>query len=358
MAKILHIANFNHIKTKGCFQNSTQQKISNGLIRNGHQVINYSDRDMCRMFGFGSMNIYGRKKVNKHLLKFCESIEPDGIVIGHADTIDLRTLLKIKELFPHIKILEWNVDSIAISDDAKSNRDALYNLKKIKLKQEAVDVLLISTADRRFLNQLKTGRNKVGYLPNIVDNSIETGKSFKEPELSYDLFFSCNPMLKRQFCGVFRDIEKICEEIILKVSGLKVLYAGVLGYPKLSGSHYQKAMIESTMGFNLSHINDAYLYSSDRLAHMIGNGLLVFVDRRTGFGDIFKEDEMAFYETPEELYEKLNYFKNNPEVRMEHAYKGYEKYYSLFNEQKIGKYISDLLFDTFSFSSYSFPSLI
>ena len=296
MAKILHIANFNHIKTKGCFQNSTQQKISNGLIRNGHQVINYSDRDMCRMFGFGSMNIYGRKKVNKHLLKFCESIEPDGIVIGHADTIDLRTLLKIKELFPHIKILECN-------------------LKKIKLKQEAVDVLLISTADKRFLNQLKTGRNKVGYLPNIVDNSIETGKSFKEPELSYDLFFSCNPMLKRQFCGVFRDIEKICEEIILKVSGLKVLYAGVLGYPKLSGSHYQKAMIESTMGFNLSHINDAYLYSSDRLAHMIGNGLLVFVDRRTGFGDIFKEDEMAFYETPEELYEKLNYFKNNPDQK-------------------------------------------
>lgn len=358
MAKILHIANFNQLKTKGCSQNATQQKITNGLIRNGHQVINYSDRDMCRMLGFGSMNIYGKKKLNEHLLKFCRNIEPDGLIIGHADTVKTDTLLKIKEDFPRLKILEWNVDAIAMSADEHSNQDALYNLKKLKSKQAAVDILLITTAAKDFLQPLKTPTNKVGYLPNPVDKSIETAKSFQEKHLPYDLFFACNPLLKRQFCGTFTAVDTITKDILSAVPDLQTLFAGIKDSPKLSGAKYQKAFSSCAMGFNLSHINDAYLYSSDRLAHMIGNGLLVFVDRRTGFNDLFAEDEMAFYETPQELYEKIAYFKNNPEKRMENARKGYEKYYSLFNEQIIGKYITDLLFTDFNPSAYPFPTLI
>ncbi len=358
MAKILHIANFNQIKTKGCSQNATQQKITNGLIRTGHQVINYSDRDICRMLGLGSMNFYGRRKVNEHLRKFARSIEPDAIIIGHADTIKTETLLAIKADFPAVKILEWNVDSLALCPDELSTEDALYNIRKLKNKLPAVDVLLATTADKRFLSQFKIKTTKVGYLPNPVDKSIETGEAFRHRELPYDLFFACNPLLKRQFCGTFTDVNQIAENILSKVSGLNPLFAGLQGRPKLDAAKYQHAFSECAMGLNLSHINDAYLYSSDRIAHMIGNGLLVFVDRRTGFGDLFSEDEMAFYETQEELYEKITYFKNNPEARMKTAHKGYEKYYSLFNAEVIGKYITDLLFSDFNPSSYAFPTLI
>ena len=68
MKKIIHVSNFNLIRLKGCFQVGFPFKISNGLIRNGYSVLNYPDRDLCRMFGFGHMNFIGRNRLNKHLL--------------------------------------------------------------------------------------------------------------------------------------------------------------------------------------------------------------------------------------------------------------------------------------------------
>jgi hypothetical protein len=40
MARILHVGNFS-LKAKGAFQHSVEHKVSNGLIRNGHQVVNF-----------------------------------------------------------------------------------------------------------------------------------------------------------------------------------------------------------------------------------------------------------------------------------------------------------------------------
>ena len=100
MKKIIHVSNFNLIRLKGCFQVGFPFKISNGLIRNGYSVLNYPDRDLCRMFGFGHMNFIGRNRLNKHLINFCKVTEPDAILIGHADLISNETLFEIKRLFP------------------------------------------------------------------------------------------------------------------------------------------------------------------------------------------------------------------------------------------------------------------
>ena len=112
------------------------------------------------------------------------------------------------------------------------------------------------------------------------------------------------------------------------------------------------------MGLNLSHTNDVYLYSSDRLAHFMGNGLLTFVDKRTGYADLFNEMEMVFYEEPAELYEKIAFYQKHDTTRQQISQAGYEKYTALFNEKRIGQYISDVLFDTFTPADYPFPTLI
>ena len=44
MALVVHAANFG-LRPKGAFQNNVERKLTNGLIRNGHQVLNFSDRD-------------------------------------------------------------------------------------------------------------------------------------------------------------------------------------------------------------------------------------------------------------------------------------------------------------------------
>ena len=47
MVKIVHASNFSR-KAKGAFQHSVEHKITNGLIRNGHAVSTFSDRDVAR----------------------------------------------------------------------------------------------------------------------------------------------------------------------------------------------------------------------------------------------------------------------------------------------------------------------
>lgn len=344
--KILHVANFNFLKTNGCCENSMQKKITNGLIRAGHNVITFSDRDLCRMLGFtGSMNVLGRKRINKYLIKFALQIRPDIIMLGHADTIKTETLLEIKKRLPHVKIVDWNVDWISYCERASThfNKDTDFNLTKLRDKSSATDIILVTTGDKEDLKQLKTEKNTVAFMPNIVDKSIETGRVFEHENLPYDFLFAATPTLTREFCSKFTSVDTVAEDIKRYVPDLNPLFAGVAGHPKVHATQYQKACESAAMGLSLSHINSVYLYQSDRLAHFMGNGVLTFLDSASGYRDFFSDDEIAFYATPEELYQKIAYYKANPLERMKVAKAGHDKYVSLFNEVKVAEYIIDLI---------------
>ena len=344
--KILHIANFNLLKTNGCCENSMQKKITNGLIRAGHNVITFSDRDLCRMLGFtGSMNALGRKRVNRYLIDFAMQICPDIIMLGHADTIKTETLLEIKKRLSNVKIVDWNVDNITSVCHAEDRcgSDAQYTVQKLKNKQIASDVVLVTTADKNSLSQLKTANNIVAFMPNIVDKSIETGRVFEHENLPYDFLFAATPTLTREFCGKFVNVDTVAEDIKRHIPDLNPLFAGVAGNPKVHATQYQKACESAAMGLSLSHINSVYLYQSDRLAHFMGNGVLTFLDSASGYRDFFSDDEVAFYATPEELYQKIAYYKANPLERMKVAKAGHDKYVALFNEVLVAEYIIDLV---------------
>lgn len=344
--KILHVANFNLLKTNGCSQNSMQRKITNGLIRAGHQVVTFSDRDLCRMMGVtGSMNFWGRQKVNAYLIRFCRDIRPDVIFLGHADTITADTLAQIKQMMPHIKIVDWNVDWIISEGNGVDalKADASFNVQKLLSKAAVSDVIFVTTGDKEALKQLKTKTNIVGFFPNIVDKSIETGRVFEHENLPYDFLFAATPTLPREFCGTFQSVDKIAEQITYHVPYLKPFYAGVAGYPKVHAADYQQTCERCAMGFSLSHVNSVYLYQSDRLAHFMGNGLLTFLDSASGYRDFLTDDEVAFYTTPDELYQKIAYYKANSADRMRVARAGHDKYVALFNEVRVTRYMMDLL---------------
>lgn len=345
MARIIHVSNFNLLRLKRCYLNSASFKISNGLIRNGHHVINFPDRDLCRMFGFGHMNWLGRKRVNKHLITFCKSIKPDAILLGHADTITTETLKEIKKLLPNVKILQWNVDWIVPGLDDE-------NIDVIKSKLNVVDATLVTTAESKLLKQFEKEDKFVGFLPNITDNSIETFDMFEKESSEYDMMFCASRNGIRQFCSKNVRVSDIVNDIKEKLPNLKMLLAGFSREQSLDGIDYQNAHGKCVIGFNLSRVNDVYLYTSDRLAHVVGNGQMAIIDRRTGYGDIFNDDEMVFYETREEFFEKLKYYSSNPKERMRVAKKGCEKYRKLFNEKVVAKYIMDILFDKLDKSEY------
>ena len=95
------------------------------------------------------------------------------------------------------------------------------------------------------------------------------------------------------------------------------------------------------MALNLSRGNPTKHYSSNRIASLMGNGLMVFIDKKVFMNNFFNSDEIVSYNNIEDLSNKINYYKKNDRLRKSIAKKGKEKYFKLFNECKISKYIID-----------------
>ena len=73
----------------------------------------------------------------------------------------------------------------------------------------------------------------------------------------------------------------------------------------------------------------------------MGNGLLTFVDKKTHLQDFFDDKEIIFYSTVNDLSDKIKYYAGRDSERISIAKRGKEKYFKLFNEKKIAKFILD-----------------
>ena len=96
------------------------------------------------------------------------------------------------------------------------------------------------------------------------------------------------------------------------------------------------------MGLNLSRGIATKYYSSNRIASILGNGLLTFIDKKTQLNDFFNDDEVIFYNNIEDLASKIKFFSKNDSLRKKIAKKGKNKYFKLFDGNKISKYIVDI----------------
>ena len=67
---------------------------------------------------------------------------------------------------------------------------------------------------------------------------------------------------------------------------------------------------QNKIGLNLSQGKSSNYYSSDRIAQLIGNGLLTFIDKKTFLSD-FSNDEMVFYNDIDDLSYKINKYKKD-----------------------------------------------
>ena len=55
------------------------------------------------------------------------------------------------------------------------------------------------------------------------------------------------------------------------------------------------------MAINLSQGSSSKYYSSDRIAQLMGNGILTFIDKKTKLNYFFKNNEAIFYNSIRDL---------------------------------------------------------
>ena len=327
--KILHITNFNERHNGRLFYN-TGRRINNGFIKLGHTVQTLSDRDVVSNER-KILDIYGSKSLNLKLLEITGNYIPDLIVLGHADQISNETLSKIKSFYPLTKICQWFLDKM---DD----NDWKINKKRFEKKIKYLDANFCTTHP----TEIKSFKgNNISFIPNPVDKSFENIKIFTNKVFKYDLFFALSHGVHR---GSLKKGKIDNREIFLKKleksnNTIKFNFFGIDNKQPIWAENFKKELSKCKMALNLSQGSPLKFYSSDRIAQLIGNGILTFVDIRTKLNKLFNHNEVIFYKNIEDLSKKINKYKNSQDLRNKIAINGMNKYHKHMNSEKVACFI-------------------
>ncbi len=326
--KILHVTNFNERHDGRLFYN-TGRRINNGFVRLNHSVLTISDRDIISNHRT-LKDMDGSKKLNLKVLDTISNYVPDLIVFGHADSINIDTLDFIRAYYPGIKMTQWFLD--------KMDSGWIRNKKRFMDKINLMDCSFCTTHPK----ELKIDKsNKVYYMPNPADISFETLKCYENNNQTNDLFFAMSHGVHRGILkrGKFDKRAIFLQNLKDKNANLKFDLYGHNNKQPIWSDDYKIALNKCKMALNLSQGEPSKFYSSDRIAQLVANGILTFVDKRTKLNKIFKNNEVIFYSSINDLSKKINFYLNNKVLRNKIAKRGKEKYLKHLNSTKVASYI-------------------
>jgi hypothetical protein len=338
--RILHAAIFNTRKY-GADMYATDRKISAGLVRDGHFVYDFSYRDICRNESFFRTSRFGGRKMNRKLLKACSIIRPELVLLGHSELISAPALAEIKRLYPRTKIGLWYVD-------------ALFHREKMRHVRERLDYIdvFFATTGGDYLKEYSTPATVSAFIPNMVDPAVESGRAFQATSFDNDFIYCGRDSGDPERQAFLRHLQQETAAF------LRSSFRGCLGNGPLTGQGYLEFLAQSRMALNFSRRNDVELYSSDRLAQLTGNGLLTFCPRIPKMGQLFGEDELVYFETVDDLLEKIKYFHEHDDARIRIAENGHRRAHTCYNSQRVCRFMIELLFELPFSSEYEWGDQI
>ncbi|MDC3391249.1 glycosyltransferase, partial [Candidatus Pelagibacter sp.] len=334
----LRILNIYHLAQKlnhRIYNLSLGKKFTNGFIRNGHDVIEISDRDYIRQNKTLSL-INSKNKFHNYLLETFKNYNPDLIIFGHSDHITSDILSDFRSVNKNIIVSQWNEDPF-LGDFKDKSR----NIDKLKKFIPLVDHSFITT-NPSVINISKKQAQNIHYFITPVDRNIECFNVFKlNPQ--NDIFYAMSHGVNRAILkeGKIDNRVTFLEKLIKKIDDIKYDFYGFGKQEPVWGNDFYKSLLNSKMALNLSRGNPTKHYSSNRIASLMGNGMMVFIDRKVEMNYFFNKKEIISYSSIEDLASKIKYYKKNDQLRKTIAKNGKNKYFKLFNETKISKYIID-----------------
>jgi len=334
--RIFNIYNLAQKLNHRIYNLSLGKKFTNGFIRNGHDVIEISDRDYIKQQKiFNIINI--KDKFKNYLVETFKNYNPDLIVFGHTDNINEEIISAFKSINKNLIVSQWYEDPL-MSNLANTSD----NINKLTKFLPLVDHSFITT-DPSEINLTNTRKKNIHFFITPVDQNIECFNVFNlNPQ--NDIFYAMSHGVNRAKLksGKIDERVKFLEKLIGKINGIKYDFYGIGKQEPIWGNDFYMSLLNSKMALNLSRGKPTKYYSSNRIASLMGNGLLVFIDKKVKMDDFFNENEIITYQSIDELSDKIRYYKNNENQRIKIAKNGKQKYFKLFNERIISKYIVDI----------------
>ena len=330
--RILNVGDFNWMTgrerdTANVDLFAIRQKLGRAAVRAGHMVVEFSDRAVSRTHAPFRIRRLGVRACNVLFLRMVEEVRPDLILLHFADDIGNATLEEARRLAPGVRIADVNIDPLP----------SPRTRARLLMRRDAVDAMLVTTAGEA-LREFAGRTSFVAFMPNPVDAAVETGRAFEAATAGADLVFPAGDDSPRQIgARPFRPSELVAD-LRASLPDLRLSSPGV-GGPRLRGRAYFQALEGAAMGLSLSRYSDQPLYASDRMAHMLGSGLLTFVDARAGFQAMYGEDELAVYADLDDLKRQLRLFKADDARRRAVAEGGWRRTFELFEAGRVVAYL-------------------
>ncbi len=334
--KILNLYNQGQKLNHRLYNISVGKKFTNGFIRNNHDVLEISDRDYLK--SNKSLNLFPNKiNFQKFLIETFKNYNPDLFFFGHTNNIDINTIEELKLINKNLIISQWNEDPIMTGLDYSKK-----NIANIKLYSDLIDHNFITT-DPSVFPDFKKKKFNFFFVP--VDQNIECFKVYNmrpEKDLFYAMSHGVNRAVLKE--GIEDDRLIFLDKLIRKIPEIKYDFYGFSNRQPIWGNDFNNALINSKMGLNLSRGKPTKYYSSNRIASIVGNGLLTFIDNKVKLNDFFTKNEIIFYDSISDLADKIKFYAKKDTIRKKIARNGRYKYFKLFNETRISKYIVDVSF--------------
>ena len=333
--KIINLYNQGQKLNHRLYNISLGKKFTNGFIRNNHDVLEISDRDFLK--NNKSFNLFpNRGTFQNYLLDTFKNYNPDLFFFGHTKNIDLDTLNEFKSHNKNLIISQWNEDPIMPSLNYSKQ-----NISNINLYSSFIDHNFITTHPSILKNKVNSDNFHFFFVP--VDKNIECFDVFKlnpKKDLFYAMSHGVNRAVLRE--GIEDNRVEFLDKLVKKIPNIKYDFYGFSNRQPIWGNDFNNQLINSKMGLNLSRGKPTKYYSSNRIASIMGNGLMTFIDKKVQLSDFFNNQEIISYTSVNDLSDKIRFYSKNDKLRKKIAENGKKKYFKLFNGTRVSKYFIDI----------------
>ena len=334
--KILNLYNQGQKLNHRLFNISLGKKFTNGFIRNDHDVLEISDRDFIKNNKTFNLLKDSRGNFQNYLIETCKNYNPDLLFFGHSKNIEPNTISEVKNLNKNLIISQWNEDPVMPSLSYSKK-----NISNIRTYASIVDHNFITTDPSVIKKEIDINNFHFFFVP--VDKNIECFDVYKMNPKN-DFFYAMSHGVNRAVLkeGIEDNRVDFLDKLVKKISKIKYDFYGFANKQPIWGDEFNIALTNSKMALNLSRGKPTKHYSSNRIASVVGNGLLTFVDKKVQMSDFFNQNEIICYDNIHDLSDKIKFYSANDKLRKKIAENGKKKYFKLFNEVKITKYFVDI----------------
>jgi len=352
--RILLIGNA-HDELHGGRYYNPESKLRNGFIRNGHVVHFFSPRDVARASTIFRSSRIGQKHSNRAFLDTVRVFKPEMIVFIHSVHITNESLFEAKRIMPGVRLVQICVDPLFRSkiSDVLSRR------------VDIADATFVTTAGDALKTYARPGAS-VSFVPNWIDPAIDTGRAFDTDTQAFDVFFAA-----RSHIGDYEGDPRFEFPLAIEKQGdISINIRGVDGRPIVQGAAFYDNIMDARMGLNLNGDRQGngkdpapfslrYLYNSDRVAQVMGCGLLAISTRANHLFELFPEnEEMVFADTLDEVLEVIRRYKRDDHERRRIAEAGWRKSHRDYSVDIVTQYIEDVALEKSLRRAYQWPTTL